>query len=172
MTTEPSDPIRPTGDQMLARLNAEQKPERGRLRIYMGMAQASARHTRCSKKAHRRHDRGTDVVVGFVETYGRATLPRCSMGSRRSRGAISSTRRSRGGDGRRRRSSPAIRPWARWSTNSPTPTSPSRPGRSAGGGRVDPRCRHTKCQHLATSSTLTSIADAVETILDVPVASA
>jgi K+-sensing histidine kinase KdpD len=38
VTTEPADPIRPTGDQMLARLQAEQKPALGRLRIYMGMA--------------------------------------------------------------------------------------------------------------------------------------
>jgi K+-sensing histidine kinase KdpD len=38
VTTDPSDLRRPTGDQMLARLNAERKPGRGRLRIYLGMA--------------------------------------------------------------------------------------------------------------------------------------
>ena len=29
---------RPTADQMLARLQADERPERGRLRIYLGMA--------------------------------------------------------------------------------------------------------------------------------------
>ncbi len=71
MTTAPADPIRPTGDQMLARLNAEQKPERGRLRLYMGMAPGVGKTYKMLEEAHRRHDRGTDVVVGFVETYGR-----------------------------------------------------------------------------------------------------
>ena len=56
---------------MLARLNAEQKPERGRLRIYMGMAPGVGKTYKMLEEAHRRHDRGTDVVVGFVETYGR-----------------------------------------------------------------------------------------------------
>ena len=71
MTIEPADPIRPTGDQMLARYQAEQKPERARLRIYMGMAPGVGKTYKMLEEAHRRHDRGTDVVVGFVETYGR-----------------------------------------------------------------------------------------------------
>jgi two-component system sensor histidine kinase KdpD len=56
---------------MLARLNSEQKPERGRLRIYMGMAPGVGKTYKMLEEAHRRHDRGTDVVIGFVETYGR-----------------------------------------------------------------------------------------------------
>jgi two-component system sensor histidine kinase KdpD len=56
---------------MLARLQAEQKPERGRLRIYMGMAPGVGKTYKMLEEAHRRHDRGTDVVIGFVETYGR-----------------------------------------------------------------------------------------------------
>src|SRR5665647_3393167 len=77
MTSESTEPTRPTGDQMLARLNAEQKPERGheptkgRLRIYMGMAPGVGKTYKMLEEAHRRHDRGTDVVAGFVETYGR-----------------------------------------------------------------------------------------------------
>ena len=71
MTTESSDPGRPTGDQMLARLNAERRPERWRLRIYIGMAPGVGKTYKMLEEAHRRHDRGTDVVVGFVETYGR-----------------------------------------------------------------------------------------------------
>jgi two-component system sensor histidine kinase KdpD len=71
MTIESADSGRPTADQMLARLNAEQKPERGRLRIYMGMAPGVGKTYKMLEEAHRRHDRGTDVVIGFVETYGR-----------------------------------------------------------------------------------------------------
>jgi two-component system sensor histidine kinase KdpD len=71
MTIESTDSGRPTGDQMLARLQAEQKPERGRLRIYMGMAPGVGKTYKMLEEAHRRHDRGTDVAVGFVETYGR-----------------------------------------------------------------------------------------------------
>jgi two-component system sensor histidine kinase KdpD len=62
---------RPSGDQMLARVQADQKPARGRLRIYMGMAPGVGKTYKMLEEAHRRHDRGTDVVIGFVETYGR-----------------------------------------------------------------------------------------------------
>ncbi len=78
MTVEPTeqgrprgDQDRPTGDQMLARLAADRKPERGRLRIYLGMAPGVGKTYSMLEEAHRRRDRGTDVVVGFVETYGR-----------------------------------------------------------------------------------------------------
>lgn len=71
MTTESADTSRPTGDQMLARLQAEQKPDRGRLRVYMGMAPGVGKTYKMLEEGHRRHDRGTDVVVGLVETYGR-----------------------------------------------------------------------------------------------------
>jgi two-component system sensor histidine kinase KdpD len=56
---------------MLARLEAEKKPRPGRLRIYLGMAPGVGKTYSMLEEAHRRHDRGTDVVVGFVETYGR-----------------------------------------------------------------------------------------------------
>ncbi len=65
------EPKRPTGDEMLARLKAEEHAARGRLRIYMGMAPGVGKTYTMLEEAHRRHDRGTDVVVGFVETYGR-----------------------------------------------------------------------------------------------------
>ena len=65
------DPRRPTGDQMLARLQADERPARGRLRIYLGMAPGVGKTYKMLEEAHRRHDRGTDAVVGYVETYGR-----------------------------------------------------------------------------------------------------
>ncbi len=71
MSTGASDPQRPTADQMLARLQADERPARGRLRIYLGMAPGVGKTYKMLEEAHRRHDRGTDAVVGFVETYGR-----------------------------------------------------------------------------------------------------
>jgi two-component system sensor histidine kinase KdpD len=71
MSARPDDEPRPTGDQMLARVQADQHPARGRLRIYLGMAPGVGKTYKMLEEAHRRHDRGTDAVVGFVETYGR-----------------------------------------------------------------------------------------------------
>jgi two-component system sensor histidine kinase KdpD len=44
---------------------------RGRLRIYLGMAPGVGKTFAMLNEARRRKERGTDVVVGFVETYGR-----------------------------------------------------------------------------------------------------
>jgi two-component system sensor histidine kinase KdpD len=45
---------------------------RGRLRIYLGAAPGVGKTYAMLGEAHRRVARGTDVVVGFVETHGRA----------------------------------------------------------------------------------------------------
>jgi two-component system sensor histidine kinase KdpD len=66
-----AEPNRPTGDEMLARVSAEQHAARGRLRLYLGMAPGVGKTYSMLEEAHRRHDRGTDVAVGFVESYGR-----------------------------------------------------------------------------------------------------
>ncbi len=63
--------VRPTGDQMLARVRAEATGGRGRLRIYLGMAPGVGKTYRMLEEGHRRRERGTDVVVGFVEAHGR-----------------------------------------------------------------------------------------------------
>jgi two-component system sensor histidine kinase KdpD len=68
--TAETEPHRPTADEMLARI-AGNRPARGRLRIYLGMAPGVGKTYSMLEEGHRRHDRGTDVVVGFVETYGR-----------------------------------------------------------------------------------------------------
>jgi len=49
---------------------------RGTLRIYLGAAPGVGKTVAMLDEAHRRHDRGTDVVVGVVETYGRAHTAR------------------------------------------------------------------------------------------------
>ncbi|TCP52009.1 two-component system sensor histidine kinase KdpD [Tamaricihabitans halophyticus] len=49
----------------------EGKPRRGQLRIYLGAAPGVGKTYAMLGEARRRADRGTDVVVGLVETYGR-----------------------------------------------------------------------------------------------------
>ena len=45
---------------------------RGRLRVYLGAAPGVGKTFAMLDEGHRRAERGTDVVVGFVETHGRA----------------------------------------------------------------------------------------------------
>ena len=90
-------------------------------------ARASARPTRCSTRATAGVERGTDVVVGFVETHGRAHTaelldgPGGRAAPRARATAAADVRR----DGRRRGAGPPARR-SPWSTSSPTPTSPAR----------------------------------------------
>ena len=63
--------VRPTGEQMLARVRGEGAGHRGRLRIYLGMAPGVGKTFRMLDEGHRRLARGTDLVVGFVEAHGR-----------------------------------------------------------------------------------------------------
>ena len=63
------EPARPTGEQMLARI---QTAERARLRIYIGAAPGVGKTYSMLEDAHAFRREGVDVVVGFVETYGRA----------------------------------------------------------------------------------------------------
>jgi two-component system sensor histidine kinase KdpD len=60
---------RPTGDQALAKLQADQ---RARLRIYIGAAPGVGKTYSMLQDAHEFRREGIDVVVGFVETYDRA----------------------------------------------------------------------------------------------------
>jgi two-component system sensor histidine kinase KdpD len=62
---------RPTADEMLARIRAESGTGRGRLRVYLGMAPGVGKTFRMLEEAHRRLERGTDLVIGFVEPHGR-----------------------------------------------------------------------------------------------------
>jgi two-component system sensor histidine kinase KdpD len=60
---------RPSGDQVLAKLQTEQ---RARLRIYIGAAPGVGKTYSMIEDAHAARREGVDVVVGFVETHGRA----------------------------------------------------------------------------------------------------
>ncbi|HSL34127.1 MAG TPA: sensor histidine kinase KdpD [Candidatus Limnocylindrales bacterium] len=66
--------VRPTADEMLARIRAETPSARGRLRLYLGMAPGVGKTYRMLEEGHRRVARGTDLVVGFAETHGRAVV--------------------------------------------------------------------------------------------------
>ncbi|WP_447007764.1 DUF4118 domain-containing protein [Saccharothrix isguenensis] len=50
------------------------KRKRGELRIYLGAAPGVGKTYAMLSEAHRRRARGTDVVVGLVETHGRAQI--------------------------------------------------------------------------------------------------
>src|ERR1700738_572627 len=52
------------------------KKKRGELRIYLGAAPGVGKTFAMLGEAHRRAERGTDVVVGLVETHGRAKTER------------------------------------------------------------------------------------------------
>lgn len=72
MDADRIDPSRPDPDVLLAKLKREEKPARGRLRIYLGMAPGVGKTYAMLNEARRRLDRkSADVVVGYVETYGR-----------------------------------------------------------------------------------------------------
>jgi two-component system sensor histidine kinase KdpD len=66
--------VRPTAEQMLARVRSEQASARGRLRVYLGMAPGVGKTYKMLEEGHRRLDRGTDVVVGYAETHGRTVV--------------------------------------------------------------------------------------------------
>ena len=61
-------PERPTADSLLARI---QERDRARLRIYIGAAPGVGKTYEMLQEAHALPGRGLDVVIGFVETYGR-----------------------------------------------------------------------------------------------------
>ena len=44
---------------------------RGQLRVYLGAAPGVGKTYKMLEEGHRRRDRGTDVVIGFVESHGR-----------------------------------------------------------------------------------------------------
>jgi len=63
---------RPDPDVLLERIQRdEERAERGELRIYLGAAPGVGKTYAMLQEGKRRKERGTDVVVGFAETYGR-----------------------------------------------------------------------------------------------------
>jgi two-component system sensor histidine kinase KdpD len=58
--------------ERLADVRAPERPgSRGQLRIYLGSAAGVGKTFAMLNEGHRRHERGTDVVIGYVEAHGR-----------------------------------------------------------------------------------------------------
>ncbi len=95
---------------------------RGRLIVYLGSAPGVGKTYAALGEAHRRLARGTDVVIGFVETHGReqtaAQLEGLEVVPRRDDRV---PRHHVPRDGRRRDPGPHARRWC-WSTSWRTPT--------------------------------------------------
>jgi two-component system sensor histidine kinase KdpD len=69
----PADPTRPDPDELLAQVQAEEQQEkRGRLKIFLGYAAGVGKTYAMLEAAHQRKREAVDVVVGYVETHGRA----------------------------------------------------------------------------------------------------
>ena len=99
---------------------------RGQLRVYLGAAPGVGKTYAMLCEGHRRAARGTDVVVGFVETHGR----RAHRGAARRPGGRPPPGRStyRGARSPRWTSTPSSPATRRspWSTSWRTPTCPAR----------------------------------------------
>src|SRR5713226_8335381 len=68
----PAAPAPGTGAMVTPQPAAEGYPHRrGRLRVYLASAAGAGKTYTMLNEGHRRESRGTDVVVGYVETHGR-----------------------------------------------------------------------------------------------------
>ena len=66
-----NEPGRPDPDELL-RLAGTNRAGRGRLKVYLGMAAGVGKTVRMLDDAHAARRAGIDVVVGFLESHGRA----------------------------------------------------------------------------------------------------
>ena len=65
--------LRPNPDDLLARVQAEEaRQARGKLKIFLGYAAGVGKTYAMLEAAHQRREEGVDVVIGCVETHGRA----------------------------------------------------------------------------------------------------
>ncbi len=56
-------------------LELVERSKRGRLKLYVGFAAGVGKTYRMLEEAHALQKRGTDVVIGFVETHGARKPP-------------------------------------------------------------------------------------------------
>ena len=140
----------------------------GRLRVYLGAAPGVGKTYAMLGEGHRRAERGTDVVVGFVETHGRPHTAEMLAGLE----VVPRRTRDLPRDARSRRwtSTPCwpAGPGSRWSTSSRTPTCPAR--RNASAGRTSRSCSPPGIDVITTVNIqhLESLNDVVEKITGVP----
>src|SRR5215469_4735426 len=63
---------RKTPEQLLAEISPPPEKTKGTLKLFLGYAPGVGKTFSMLSEAIRRHSRGEDVVVGIVETHGRA----------------------------------------------------------------------------------------------------
>src|SRR5258708_33711067 len=77
----PADPVtsheRPSPESLLEQAAAE---KRGRLKVFLGAAPGVGKTYAMLEAAHRRKRENVDVVIGVVETHGRAETDRLVQG--------------------------------------------------------------------------------------------
>src|ERR1700736_6586785 len=67
-----ADVRRRSAEEMLDKVRREAGAgARGRHRVYVGIAPGVGKTYTALEELHRRKERGTDVVIGFIETHGR-----------------------------------------------------------------------------------------------------
>jgi two-component system sensor histidine kinase KdpD len=77
------EPERPDPDRLLAKLKAQEQraqTTRGKLRVYLGAAPGVGKTYAMLNEGRRRKERGTDVVIGYVETYNRRLTVQAAEG--------------------------------------------------------------------------------------------
>ena len=65
-------PATPAAGEQTAARSGGYPHRRGRLRVYLGAVAGAGKTYAMLNEGHRRESRGTDVVVGYVETHGRS----------------------------------------------------------------------------------------------------
>src|SRR5690242_4862018 len=72
---------RPSPEDLLARIARERElAQRGRLKLFFGMAPGVGKTYAMLEEARARAARGTDVCIGVVLTHGRAETERLAQG--------------------------------------------------------------------------------------------
>src|SRR5262245_11338124 len=64
--------MRPTGRRAEDFLTLVERAHRGHLKLYIGFAAGVGKTWRMLEEAHALKRRGVDLVLGFIETHGRA----------------------------------------------------------------------------------------------------
>ena len=125
MAQQRRDPEQRPSPEALLEAARREDSRAGRLKIFVGAAPGVGKTYEMLQSAHAKRKAGADVVVGVVETHGRAETEALLRGPR---SAAAQAHRVQGsdhrGDGSRRADrAPSRR--SRWSTNSPIPTRPA-----------------------------------------------
>ena len=74
---------RPDPDALLRRLEAERAPSRGRLKVFFGASPGVGKTYAMLEAARAKQREGADVVIGWVETHGRAETAALTEGLER-----------------------------------------------------------------------------------------